>query len=63
MSRHIMPWCDGMRYCEQPVTHLDDKGYVYCTNHGTQRAQHRACRAMTDVEIERLAHGQQIERF
>lgn len=28
--------CDMRADCRKPVTHIDDKGYVYCAEHGPQ---------------------------
>lgn len=32
--------CDMVDGCTAPVTHLDTKGYVYCTPHGLERRQY-----------------------
>jgi hypothetical protein len=39
---HTHP-CDMERACKAPVTHVDRKGYVYCTAHAAQRTSYCAC--------------------
>lgn len=68
----IKPKCDeatlkcdgyGMNACMHPVTHIDEKGYVYCTSHGEQRQAHRRCRKLRAHELQTLRSGQPIERY
>lgn len=56
--------CDMSKTCEEPVTHLDDKGFVYCTKHGVQRrgSGHR-CRKLAPKELRQLQGGQPIARY
>lgn len=50
--------CDMERGCGAPVTHVDSKGYVYCTKHGAQRkASGTSCRRLTSTEVETLRSG------
>jgi hypothetical protein len=58
-----MPTCDMTEDCTEPVTHLDDKGFVYCTYHGILRRGWRPCRKLRKHELNRLARGEQIKRY
>lgn len=56
--------CDMRRECEQPVTHIDDKGYVYCAGHGlSRRAAGHRCRKLRAAELRRLHSGQPIAHY
>jgi hypothetical protein len=53
--------CDMVRGCANPVTHIDNKGWVYCEKHGPIRRMHGTpCRKMTAAEVKRLESGQTI---
>ena len=52
--------CDMESTCEERVTHLDKKGYVYCARHGLMRRMSQPCRVLRKGEIRRLESGQQI---
>lgn len=58
-----VPKCDGEAGCDKPVTHLDTAGFGYCTDHGIWRRQYEPCRKLTPAELNRLARGQQIEKY
>jgi hypothetical protein len=58
-----MPTCDMTADCIEPITYLDDKGFVYCTMHGLQRQDWRRCRKMRQHELRRIERGLQIERY
>lgn len=53
----------GLGECSGEVTHIDDKGYVYCTGHGERRRCDgvRKCRALRPAEITKLTIGQTIK--
>lgn len=55
--------CDMTIDCDQPVTHVDQKGYVYCTTHGIQRRGYQPCRTMRPFEITRLTSGQPLTKY
>lgn len=58
------PRCDMERDCDEPVTHIDHKGYVYCYAHGQQRkASGIRCRKLTPAEARRIAAGQPLTRY
>jgi len=46
--------------CNATVTHIDVKGYVYCTVHGVERKSWQRCRKLTPVEIRHLTSGGRI---
>jgi hypothetical protein len=49
--------CGMRRECQADVTHIDDKGYVYCREHGIERYSHRRCRQLTAKELRQLRSG------
>jgi hypothetical protein len=53
--------CDMERSCTRPVTHIDNKGWMYCTPHGEQRrTSGKPCRKLRSGEIETLESGRTI---
>ena len=50
--------CDMHTECEEPVTHIDDKGYVYCEVHGEERKAYRRCRKLRVAEVIKLERGE-----
>jgi len=52
--------CDGERECKAPVTHIDHKGWVYCTKHGERAQMNRRCRKLRSTEYKKLVQGQPI---
>jgi hypothetical protein len=53
--------CDMKRDCAEPVTHIDNKGFAYCSKHGAQRkAGGVPCRALSPSEIKRLESHQTV---
>lgn len=53
--------CDMLVACKAPVTHVDNKGYVYCASHGEHRKLSVPCRALRPNEITKLTNGQTIK--
>lgn len=51
------------RDCAAEVTHIDDKGFAYCTAHGEQRRQYRRCRKLRPHELARLKRGEALTRY
>ncbi len=50
--------CDMKNDCKDHVTHIDNKGFVYCSSHGAQRRMNGTpCRKMSRAEIKRLEEG------
>jgi len=58
MSRTLR--CDGVSGCAEPVTYIDNKGWIYCARHGIARKAARPCRKMTRAEIATLTDGRTI---
>lgn len=50
----------GMGDCQEPVTHMDNKGHLFCTMHGKQRRYDKPCRQLLKSEIKQLANGESI---
>ena len=55
--------CDMRADCSAPVTHVDEKGYVYCAEHGEQRKSVRACRRLATMELRQLRMGMPLAKY
>jgi hypothetical protein len=44
--------------CTAEVTKIDDKGFVYCSAHGSMRQFYRRVRKLTPAERERLTDAE-----
>ena len=56
--------CDMKRDCAAPVSMLDNKGFVYCADHGLQRREGGIpCRKLRPSEIKQLERGQAIRSY
>ena len=55
--------CDMAHECDAPVTHIDDKGYTYCTPHGVSRQGYRPCRKLRPHELRRLERGDTLAHY
>jgi hypothetical protein len=55
--------CDMDRSCTEPVTHLEDKGYVYCTGHADCRRGLHRIRKLRPYEIRKLLQGDLLKRY
>lgn len=57
--------CDMNKDCTRAVTHIDDKGFTYCHNHGESRKNWGTarCRKLRTHELNRLLKGQQIAHY
>lgn len=60
MSEHNTLTCQMTDDCKAPVTHIDNKGYIYCTQHGIDRRDVRPCRKLLKREIAALERGNAI---
>jgi hypothetical protein len=58
-----MPPCDMAHECPDPVTYIDQAGFVYCTRHGLQRRQYEPCRKLRPNEVNRLARGEVVTKY
>lgn len=63
MSTQIVLRCDGVEGCTEPVTHIDNKGYAYCTKHGIERRDCRPCRKLRPWELKQLLRGETLARY
>lgn len=61
--------CDGpigksdRSSCAEPVTHIDEKGYVYCRDCGNDRKQSHRCRKLTAGELKQLRAGKPLANY
>lgn len=63
MTHKTVLACDMTDDCQTPVTMIDDKGYVYCTDHGLERRDWRPCRKLRDHEVNRLNRGEPLAHY
>jgi hypothetical protein len=57
------PACEWEDSCPDPVTHLDQSGFVYCTRHGLIRRSYRPCRKLRPHEVNRLRRGELLSKY
>lgn len=43
--------CDMTKECGEPITHLDERGFIYCARHGKQRQMSMRCRKLNEKEL------------
>jgi len=55
--------CDMEATCTEPVTHIDNKGFAYCTSHGVARRDWVPCRKLRPWELRRLQRGEPLARY
>lgn len=56
--------CEMRDDCYAPVTMIEDKGYIYCADHGiARRGYGNRTRKLRPAELKRLARGEQVERY
>jgi hypothetical protein len=55
--------CDMNTECEAPVTHIDQDGFTYCTDHGIDRRSWQPCRKLRPHELRKLQRGEQLARY
>jgi hypothetical protein len=55
--------CDMRFDCDAPVTHMDHKGFVYCTEHGLRRRVYCPCRSLRPFEVRKLQRGEVIAKY
>lgn len=56
--------CEMVKGCNQPVSHIDVKGYVYCETHGKQRRMAGTrCRKLRPEELKKLRHGETLSHY
>jgi hypothetical protein len=52
--------CDMAHECKAAVTHIDEKGFVYCADHGATRKNYCRCRQLFPKELRTLRSGTPI---
>lgn len=55
--------CDMSHDCTRTVTHVEEKGWVYCAEHGIARRTHRRCRRLRPWEVLMLRKGQPLPSY
>ena len=50
--------CDMRDTCTAPVAYVDNKGFVYCQDHGIARKAYCSCRKLKPAEIKKLQSQQ-----
>lgn len=55
--------CEMTEDCPQKVTHIDDKGYIYCARHGEIRKAYRRCRKLSPKELKTIEAGSPITSY
>lgn len=59
------PSCKMVKGCLEPVTYVDESGFIYCTQHGIERQQGKwkRTRKMRQHEINRINNGLRLEKY
>lgn len=52
--------CDMESSCPDPVSHIDEKGFLYCKRHGKLRGLSMYCRGLRRWELRELEAGRAI---
>ena len=55
--------CSGTKECTCPVTHIDEKGFIYCSDHGKLRKMYMRCRKLTKSELKTLEDKKPIKKY
>jgi hypothetical protein len=63
MTRDGKLCCDGKKGCESPITHMDEKGFIYCAIHGAWRKQYMRCRKLKPAELKTLQSGKPLTKY
>lgn len=58
-----MPTCEMTTGCTEPVTMIDNGGFVYCTCHGLARRSWKPCRKLRPHELRKIARGETITKY
>ena len=57
------PACDMKEDCAEPVTHIGEKGYIYCATHAPDRRGWERVRKMRPHELNRIKRGQPLKKY
>lgn len=57
--------CDMREDCDEPVTMLENKGWIYCTDHGIGRRDwpRNKTRKLRPYEVNKLLRGEALTRY
>ena len=56
--------CEMRDDCSSEVTHLEDKGYIYCAEHAkVRRCYGHRCRKLRPHELRRVQAGLQVKKY
>ena len=55
--------CEWSKDCKGVVSHLDEKGFIYCASHGNVRKAAMRCRKLTPREKRTLQSGGTIQSY
>lgn len=55
--------CDMVRDCQSEVTHIDQKGFVYCKDHAVLRKASVNTRKLKPSELTTIQSGKPLERY
>ena len=55
--------CDKDPSCTEPIAMIDNKGFVYCADHGLDRRGWVPCRKLRPHELRRVLRGQLVARY
>jgi hypothetical protein len=57
------PTCDMKRDCPNPVTHIGERGFVYCAEHAPARKGWERCRQMRPWELKLIESGTPLPSY
>jgi hypothetical protein len=52
--------CDMTKDCPNPISHMGERGWLYCSQHAPLRAGFERCRKLRKWEVSRLESGHSI---
>lgn len=55
--------CDMVKDCTEPVTHIGEKGWVYCASHAPWRQGYERTRKLRAWELKELQAGNTLASF
>lgn len=55
--------CDMAKECPEPVTHIGEKGYVYCASHAPLRQGYERTRKLRAWEAKQLQAGNPLPSY
>lgn len=57
--------CEQTCNCTSEVTHIGNKGYIYCQRHAIERRQsgHENTRKLRPYEVKKLRRGEPVAKY